>query len=148
MSKPVSAITAILLLSVPSIAAAKDKLEPSVQSVLACESISSDEARLQCYDQAIVPLKQALSRGSMVLKENKGPLALGGVVKASGKSGENRFWVVFENGDRWSVVTAKARREAPKLGTNLKLKKTFFGNYWISGPGWPESDATFLGHGS
>lgn len=148
MSKRVSIIIGIVLLSVPTIAAAKDSLEPRVKSLLACESMSSDEARLRCYDQSIIPLKQALSRGSMVLREKKGPLALEGVVRASGKSGANRYWVVFENGDRWSLVTVKDRREAPRAGTTLKLKKTFFGNYWISGSGWRESEATFLGHGS
>jgi len=146
MSRRVVTIAGIVLLAAPTIAAAKDKLEPRVQAMLACEPITSNEARLQCYDQAILPLKQALSRGSMVLKEDKGPWALEGVVKASGKSGENRFWVVLENGDRWAIVTAKARREAPTSGTNLKLKKTFFGNYWVTGTGWPESEAEFLGH--
>ncbi|MEO8547951.1 MAG: hypothetical protein ABI422_06240 [Sphingomicrobium sp.] len=130
-------------------AAAKDKLEPRVQSLLACESISSGEARLQCYDRSIVPFKQALSHGNVVLKENKGPRALEGLVKASGKSGEKRFWVVFENGDRWELSTQPDRRAPPRVGTTLTLRKTMiFGNYWMKGPGWRESEATFLGHGS
>ena len=145
MSKRVGLAAGIVLLSVPSVAASKEKLDPRMQAVLACEAISSSEARLQCFDQAILPLKQALTRGSMVLKENKGPSALEGVVKASGKSAASRYWVVLENGERWTVVTAKDRRAAPKPGTPLRLKKTFFGNYWVSGPGWPESEAIFVG---
>ena len=145
MSKRVGLVAGIVLLSLPSVVAAKDDMEPRMQAVLACEVISANEARLQCFDQAIVPLKQAMSRGSLVLKEKKGPAALGGVVKASGKSGASRYWVLLDNGERWSIETAKDRRDAPKPGTALRMKKTFFGNYWVSGPGWPESEGTFVG---
>jgi hypothetical protein len=144
MSKRVCLIAGMVLIVVPSVAAAKDDMEPRMQAVLACEAISTNEARLQCFDQAILPLKQAMSRGSLVLKEKKGPAALGGVVKASGKSGAARYWVVLDNGERWSIATAKDRRDAPKPGTALRMKKTFFGNYWVSGPGWPESEGTFV----
>ena len=144
MSKRVCLIAGMVLIVVPSVAAAKDDMEPRMQAVLACETISANEARLQCFDQAILPLKQAMSRGSLVLKEKKGPAALGGVVKASGKSGAARYWVVLDNGERWSIATAKDRRDAPKPGTALRMKKTFFGNYWVSGPGWPESEGTFV----
>lgn len=144
MSKHVCWIAGVALLVVPSVAVAKEDLEPRMQAVLACEAIVADEARLQCFDQAILPLKQAMTRGSLVLKEKKGPVALGGVVKESGKSGAARYWVVLDNGERWSIATAKDRREAPKPGTPLRMKKTFFGNYWVTGPGWPESEGTFL----
>ena len=144
MSKRVSLVAGMVLLAVPSIAVAKEDLEPRMQAVLACEGVTANEARLQCFDQAILPLKQAMSRGSLVLKEKKGPGALGGVVKASGKSGASRYWVLLDNGERWSIETAKDRRHAPKPGTALRMKKTFFGNYWISGPGWPESEGTFV----
>ena len=144
MSKGVALVAGIVLLSLPSVVAAKDEMEPRMQAVLACEAISANEARLHCFDQAILPLKQAMSRGSLVLKEKKGPAALGGVVKASGKSGASRYWVLLDNGERWSIETAKDRRDAPKPGTPLRMKKTFFGNYWVSGPGWPESEGTFV----
>lgn len=148
MSKRVMTMIAIALTALPAMAAAKEELDPRVQSLLVCESITSGEARLRCFDQSIVPLKQALSRGRVVLKENKGPGTLGGLVKASGKSGEKSFWVVFENGDRWALSTQPDRRNAPPVGTTLQLKKTMFGNYWISGPGWQQSEAIFVGHGS
>jgi hypothetical protein len=144
MSKRVGLVAGIALLALPSVAAAKENLEPRMQAVLECEAISANEARLQCFDQAILPLKQAMTRGSLILKENKGPSALGGVVKASGKSGANRYWVLLDNGERWSIQTAKDRRDAPKPGTVLRMKKTFFGNYWVNGAGWPESEGTFL----
>ena len=148
VSKLVTTMIAIALLALPAFAAAKERLEPRVQSLLVCESISSNETRLRCYDQSIIPLKQALSRGRMVLKENKGPGTLEGVVKASGKSGEKRFWIELENGDRWALTTQPDRRAAPPVGATLKLKRTPFGNYWISGPGWRRSEASFLGRGS
>jgi hypothetical protein len=144
MSRRVGLVAGAALLVVPSVAAAKEDLEPRMQAVLACEAITANEARLQCFDQAILPLKQAMTRGSLVLKEKKGPAALGGIVKASGKSGANRYWVLLDNGERWSIQTVKDRREAPKPGTPLRMKKTFFGNYWVSGPGWPESEGLFV----
>ena len=144
MSRRVGLVAGAALLVVPSVAVAKEDLEPRMQAVLACETITANEARLQCFDQAILPLKQAVSRGSLILKEKKGPVSLGGVVKASGKSGASRYWVLLDNGERWSIETAKDRREAPKPGTPLRMKKTFFGNYWVTGPGWPESEGTFV----
>ena len=144
MSKRVTWIAAVGLLSVPSAAAAKDEMEPRMKAVLACEAISANEARLQCFDQAILPLKRAISDGGMVLTERKGPVARGGVVKASGISGENRYWFLFENGDRWSTTT-KSSRKMPPVGATLKVKRTPMGTYWISGPQWSESPATFAG---
>ncbi len=144
MSKRVSLAAGMVLISVPSIAIAKEDLEPRLQAVLACESVSANEARLQCFDRAILPLRQAMSRSSLVLTKRKGPLALEGVVKASGYSGANGYWVEFENGDRWSTST-KSLRKPPAPGTTLKLKKTLMGTYWMSGPKWSESQATFAG---
>jgi hypothetical protein len=148
MSKRVITVAGIFLLSAPAMAAAKDTLEPRVQAMMACESISPREARLDCYDHSMVALKQVMAGGNMVLAEKKGPWALEGVVKASGQSGATRYWVVFENGDRWTINTAKTRRRAPQQGTTLKLKRTPLRNYWISGPDWSESEAEFVGHDS
>ena len=148
MPKWISAIAGIFLLSMPAVVAAKDKSEVRVETLLACGSIISNEDRLRCYDQSILPLKEALARGNMVLKERKAPLSLEGVVKASGRWGGSSFWVLLENGDRWSVEPTKSRREPPPPGTTVKLKRTLMGTYWISGPKWPESEASFLGHDS
>jgi len=145
MPKLVTATIAIALLALPASGAAKSDLEPRLQTHLACASITPDEARLRCYDQSIIALQQALSRGSVVLKEQKGPRARGGVVKASGKSGAKRFWVTFDNGDRWAMITQPDRPNAPPAGSILKVRKTPLGNFWISGPGWRESEATFVG---
>lgn len=145
MSKRVSLIAGVVLLSVPSVAGAKDDLEPRMQAVLACQAISANEARLQCFDQAILPLKQAVSSGGLVLTNRKGPAAFEGVVKASGASGANGYWILFENGDRWSTTT-KNSRKLPPAGATLKVKRTPMGTYWISGPQWSESQAKFAGH--
>ena len=148
MRKRVGAIAAIVLLSVPAVAAAKDKLDPRAEAMLACSSVSANEERLQCYDRTIATLKQALAQGNVVLKEKKGPLAQEGIVKASGRSGEESFWIVLENGDRWAITIAEYRRDPPPPGTHVKLKRTIMGNYWLTAPKWPESEAVFLGHGS
>ena len=146
MLKLVTATIAIALLAMPAAAMAKSELEPRLQAHLACASITPNEARLRCYDQSVVALQQALSRGSVVLKDQKGPRARAGVVKASGKAGAKRFWVTLDNGDRWTLVTQPDRPAAPQVGSTLKLRKTPLGNYWISGPGWRESEATFVGN--
>ena len=105
MSKPFRAMMGIVLLSAPAGVAAKEKLEPRVQAMLACEAVKANEARLQCYDQAIAALKPALVQGGVVVKEKKAPLSRGGVIQASGRSGPENFWVVLDNGDRWAVHT-------------------------------------------
>ena len=148
MPKLVTATIAIVLLALPAAGAAKSDLEPRLQAHLACASITPDEARLRCYDQSVVALQQALTRGSVVLKEQKGPRAREGIVKASGKSGEKRFWVTLDNGDRWTTITQPDRPNAPAVGTRIKVRRTPLGNFWISGPGWRESEAAFAGHES
>lgn len=148
MAKLVSAIAGMVLLSVPTMAPAKDRTEPRLEAVLACQSIAENEARLQCFDQAVAPLKQALTRGTMVLEERKGPLSLEGVVKASGQTSSNRYWVVLENGDRWTLLPKSSRPKPPPPGSTVRMKKTLWGGYWLSGSGWSESEASFAGHGS
>jgi hypothetical protein len=142
------AIAGTALLFVPGIAAAKDKLEPRVQAMLECEAMSADDARLQCYDQAMAAFKQAMAQGSVVVKEKAAPMALGGIIKASGQSGSNRYWVEFENGDRWALMPTKSRRGPPAPGSTARLSRTLMGNYYFSGPNWPQTEARFLGHGS
>jgi hypothetical protein len=148
MSKRVSAILGIALLSAPGIAAAKDKQDSRLQAMLECESVSASEARLQCYDQAVAALKPAVAQGTVVVKEKNAPVTLGGVVKASGASGGNRFWLELENGDRWALLPGKTRREPPPPGTTVKVSRTLMGSYYVSAPNWPQSEAKFLGNGS
>ena len=148
MSKRAWVIAGTALLFGPSIAVAKDKLEPRMQAMLACEAVSSNDARLQCYDQAMSAFRQAMARGSVVVKEKDAPTSLGGVIKASGQSGSNRYWVEFENGDRWALTPTKSRRGPPAPGSTAKLSRTLMGNYYFSGPNWPQTEARFLGHGS
>ena len=85
---------------------------------------------ITCYDEAMGSLKEAIAQGSMVLKEKNVPLAMEGVVKASGQWGGSSLWVLLDNGDRWSIQPSKARRDPPPPGTAVKLTKTFMGTYW------------------
>lgn len=146
MSKKMSLWAAVVLLSVPGMAAAKDKLDRRLEAVMACQSVTDNNARLQCFDQAVAPLQKALVHGTMTLEEKKGPLALEGVVKASGQTSVNRYWVELENGDRWTLTPKSSRPKAPPVGSTLKMKKTLWGGYWISGAGWSESEGAFAGH--
>ncbi|WP_395622583.1 hypothetical protein [Sphingomonas daechungensis] len=146
MVKRVAGILAVILLSLPAVAAVKEKPESRVQELLACQAITANEERLACYDRAMGSLKQALSQGTMVLKEKKVPLAMEGVVKASGYWGGSSAWVLLDNGDRWSIQPSKSRREPPPPGTEVKLKRTLMGTYWMSGKKLPETEAEFLGH--
>ena len=81
MPKRLSLLAGLVLLSVPTLALAKDKPEKRVQALLACQSIAASDARLACYDQAMSSLKEAIAQGTMVLKEKNAPLALEGTVK-------------------------------------------------------------------
>jgi len=146
MSKPLSLMAVIALLTMPALTQAKDKPERRVQALLACQAITANEARLACYDEAMGSLKEAIAQGSMVLKEKNVPLAMEGVVKASGQWGGSSLWVLLDNGDRWSIQPSKARRDPPPPGTAVKLTKTFMGTYWMKGQKLPETEAEFLGH--
>lgn len=148
MSKRISLIGGLVLLSVPTFALAKDKADARVQALMSCQSITPNDQRLACYDQAMGSLKQAIAQGNMVLKEKKVPLAMGGVVKASGYWGGSSTWVLLDNGDRWSIMPTKSRREPPAPGTTVKVTRTLMGTYWMSGQKLPETEAEFLGHES
>jgi hypothetical protein len=145
MSKRVAAIVGIVLLSAPGMAVAKEKFDPRVQAMLTCEAIKSSEARLQCYDQAMAALRPALVQGAVIVKEKKAPVARGGVIQASGRTGDENFWVVLENGDRWALRTPGYHRDPPATGMTVKIRRTFMGSYWLSGTKWPESEADYLG---
>ena len=143
MSKRVALVAGIVLLSLPSVVAAKDDMEPRMQAVLACEAISANEARLQCFDQAILPLEAGhVPRRAWCSRRKKDRSRLNGVVKASGKSGASRYWILLDNGERWSIATAKDRRDAPTPGTALRMKTNVLSE--ITGspdPGWPKARA-------
>lgn len=143
-----SAIGVLILVAAPATAIAKDRSQEHLQSVVACGSIAESEARLRCFDQSVLAVKEALEQGRLVVEENKGPRALGGIVRASGSRGENRYWVELENGDRWLLLPTTSRDEPPRPGAAVKLRKggLLSSGYWISADGWQESRADFLGN--
>ena len=137
------------LLALASGANAKDKLEPRTQAMLACQGIAADGARLQCYDQAMAPLKQAIEQGTVVVEKNDRPIAREGVVKASREIGDNVFWVELNNGDRWKLLPSTRRNGPPQVGSTVKVHKPLYGSgFWIMGPDWDDSRADFEGRGS
>jgi hypothetical protein len=138
-------LAAIAMTSVPNVATAKDKLDPRLQSMVACRALTDGTARLQCYDQAMLALNQAVEKGEVRVEATSGPRMLDGVVKASGKEGENRFWIEMENGDRWVLLPKTDRKRPPQPGTRVKIRKTMLDSaYWVSGEGWSESRARFV----
>ena len=72
MSKWAIAMTGLALLGMSSGASAKDKLEPRTQAMLACQGLAADSARLQCYDQAMAALKEAIDQGAVRLDGRDG----------------------------------------------------------------------------
>lgn len=147
MSKWAIAAISLALLGTSAGANAKDKLEPRTQAMLACQAVTADDARLRCYDQAMAALKDAIEQGSVVLDEK--PTKGQAVVKASGRSGENSFWIELETGERWKLLPTTPRSAPPQAGSTIKIYRPFYGSgYWISGPDWDESRAEFVGRGS
>ena len=135
---------ALMLLTAPAMAAAKDKVEPRMAAMLACGSVVSNEARLRCYDAAAANLRQAVDKGEVALKQKSGPKELEGVIRSAGAIGEDAYWVELANGDRWRVISATPADEAPPTGVTARLRKGPLGNYWISAPGMAERRATFI----
>jgi hypothetical protein len=149
MLKWAVAMTGMGMLAVASGANAKDKLEPRTQAMLACQGIATDDARLQCYDQAMAALKLAIDQGSVVVEKNDKPIAREGVVKASRQIGDNVFWIELDNGDRWKLLPSTRRSQPPQVGSTVKVHKPLYGSgFWIVGPEWDDSRADFEGRDS
>jgi len=142
------ALAGLVLLGTPAAVQAQDQVEPRTNAMLACRAIPSNDARLRCYDQAMTSLKEAIDQGGYIFDEDRGAIAREGVIKASGRTGENSFWIELESGDRWNLLPTTPRRDAPRPGGNIKVRKSFFSGYWVSAPDWPESRAKYKGNGS
>ena len=138
-----AALLALMLLTAPSMAAAKDKVDPRMAAMLACSSVTPNEARLRCYDQAAAPLRQALNKGEVTLTRKAGPRALEGVIRSAGAMSDG-YWVELANGDRWQILSSSAFDEAPPTGVTATLRKGPLGNYWFSVPDMPERRAVFI----
>ena len=139
-----AALLALMLLAAPTMAAAKDKVEPRMAAMLACVSVTSNEARLRCYDAAASTLRQALNKGEIALEQKSGPKALEGVIRSAGAMSDDSYWVELASGDRWQVISNSPFDEAPPTGVAVKLRKGPLGNYWFSATGMAERRARFL----
>lgn len=137
------------LVAIAGGAAAKDKLEPRAQAMLACQGIAANDARLQCYDQAMSALKLAIDQGAVVVEENNKPMARDGIVKVSREVGDNIFLIELDNGERWKLLPSTRRNQPPQVGTTVKVHKPLYGSgFWVVGPDWDDSRADFQGRGS
>jgi hypothetical protein len=135
---------ALMLLTAPAMAAAKEKPEPRMAAMLACGSVVSNEARLRCYDDAVAPLRRALGKGEIALKEKSRPKELEGVIRSAGGMGDNNYWIELASGDRWQVISNSPFDEPPPTGVTARLRKGPLGNYWFSTPGLAERRAVFI----
>jgi len=148
MSRSAVALAVLALLGVSENASAQEKLDPLTKAMIACGDVKTDDARLHCYDQTMSSLKNAIDRGEVILDEDRGPITREGIIKTSGQTGENSFWIELESGERWNLIPTTPRRHPPKPGGNIKVRKSFFSGYWVSAPDWPETRARFKGRGS
>ncbi|HEX8413253.1 MAG TPA: hypothetical protein VF637_05130 [Sphingomicrobium sp.] len=146
MNRTAKFLTASIL-AVMASTAGHAKAEPRVQAMVACRGIAADAARLQCYDQAVGAVGEAMQSGEISSEPDRRAPAMSGVIKASGAQGEN-FWIELENGDRWLLMPTSFRRRPPQPGTLMTVRKTpVISTYWISGKGWSETKARFLRNG-
>lgn len=131
----VSITIAALTLLGSGLANAKEKVDPRIGAAIACRSITQNEQRLRCYDQAIAGLRLALDSGQLVpAGESRKPLALEGVIKDVRPFGYNRYWVELDSGDRWEVISESSRDVSPRKGAKVKLEKGTMGGYWFIDP--------------
>lgn len=148
MSRIAILAAGVLIAAGAAPAEAARETDRRIQAALACAGIAADQQRLLCFDQAIATLKSAVQSGELGVRESAAdPVALEGVIKASGSRGYNRFWVQLDNGDRWEVE-ARSNDDAPRRGDRVRFKKSPLGSYSFSGPGYPWRRATFLGRSS
>lgn len=136
---------AVLIFVAASAAVAKDKVEPRIESVLGCSSITDGTQRLSCYDTAMAGFRQALAAGQIVsAEEGQKPYAMEGVVKAAGPMGFNHYWVVMDSGDRWDVIAYGDHDTVPLKGAKVKIIKGFAGFRFLE-RNTPDRRAKYLG---
>jgi hypothetical protein len=149
MSRMAAIVTSMALLAAPMPASAKEKVDSRIKTAIGCASVTPNEERLRCYDQAIGGLKLALESGQLIpADESRTPKALAGVVTAAGPMGFNRFWVELDTGDRWELIADSSNDVAPRRGAKIKLRKGIMGNYWFVDPASVDRMARFLGRRS
>ena len=149
----------LLLASTVLPATAQDR-PASTDSVYACAAIEADDARLDCYDEAVGALKQAEDAGEVVAvtredvekvrKESFGfsiPSLPGLAASAFGDAGETesltvpvaevdqvrgQFVVTLENGQVWRQTDSKDVFYSAKRGVNeATIKSAALGSYMM-----------------
>ena len=143
MTKILIAAAGVAVLACAGAASAKKGADARVQAAVACTTIAQSDARLRCYDQAMIGLQQVVATAS--LPDDSEPLKLEGVIKAAGESGYNRFWVQLDSGDRWAVTANSSSDPVPQIGRKVALKKAMFGSYWFKQSSFPAQRAKYLG---
>ena len=138
--------TALALLLCGASATAKEKLDPRIQAVLGCASVTDPAARLRCFDEKMAGLRQAVDSGQLISAEEASrPHALDGVITGAGVSGFNRFWVLMDSGDRWLLVASNSRDIGPKRGAKAHIRKGVMGAYWFEEANQSDRRAIYLG---
>ena len=137
-----------LILSVLAIAglaqpAVAQRVDPRLQSVLACASISDSAQRLQCYDGAISPLRQAAASGALEGR-SLGPKALEGKIRSMRGQGYDRLLVQLENNDRW-LLMLEGNERLPKAGDPIAATRGALGNWFFKVNDRQTFSAKFLG---
>jgi hypothetical protein len=128
-------------------AGAKQQLDNNLTAAIACTKVAEAQARLACFDRAMVGLNKAVKAGTLNIGSDS-PLALTGTIAAAGASGFNRFWVVMANGDRWNMQAGSAFDEGPRKGAKVTINRAPLSGYWFMEEGAPDRRATFKGRSS
>ena len=146
MSRLTIAMIGLMGLASSQLAWGKEKADTRIEAAIACATVTGNDARLRCYDQAIGALRLALESGQLIpAGEARKPLALEGVVKSAGPMGFNRFWVILENGERWQLVATSSREVPPRRGAKIRLRKGLMGAYWFVDPSASDMRASYMG---
>ena len=126
--------------------AAAQKLDPRLETIIACPRITDPAQRLACFDSAVAPLSQAATTGALVARSG-GPTALQGKIRTVRQQGSGRALVQLGNGDRWSLQL-KDNDVLPKVGADVTVRRGALGNWFFKVTNGRTFQASFLNSGS
>lgn len=137
---PLLALAAFLTFETSALA---QRMDPRLAAALACVKVTHEAQRLVCYDQAMVPLREAADSGALAGR-SLGPRSLQGRIRAMRGQGADRLLVQLDNGDRFTLML-EGNERLPKAGDAVTIRRGVLGNWWVTVGRRQTFQARFLG---
>ncbi len=161
---PFRTVALALLLSLGQAAQAqpsspREQLPAEVNAVLACQTESSAQQRLACYDAAAGKLASATTSGAIVVVDKEelrktrrtlfgfslprislfrgdspedAPEQMEAKIQSAKDVDYGRWLIVLDNGAVWQTTEVERKMSLPKEGQNVTIKRAALNSYFLS----------------